>query len=165
MRADTGNDLYKPSLDSSHDADQFESSWNPLSLLLPVFFGGAFTALVLYPMNAKFMGRSSDWRWLVPLFGAIGLGAVAARVVLEVAITEGEVTDVDDAFQYLRFGTRAVTLLAAFFVGRRQEATHRLALGTDRPLLLPGFLALCVGLVISTTLSTLASSLFVGVPA
>ncbi len=165
MRVETGDDLYKPSLDGSHDADQFEPSWNPLSLLVPVFFGGPFTALVLYPLNAKFIGRGAEWRWLVPIFVILGLGAVAARVVLELAISRGQVANVGDAEQFMRVGIRAATLLAAYFVGRRQEATHRLALGDDRPLLLPGLLALAMGIAISHVLFTLASSLFVGTPA
>lgn len=151
-------DLYSPSLDATHDARGMRASWNPMALLVPVFFGGPFCAALLFGLNARWLvlRRQALGAWI--LFSLIGVTfvVVALRLDNDLAVP---FFDPDSEVRDLRLTQNVATLLPAYLFSRAQVQRHRLSPHEDRRLLAPG-----VGAILFAIAAYLAvSALFAAV--
>ena len=138
-------DLYAPTLDERHDAVDIQPPWRPDSLLIPTFFGGAFTGAILYAVNARFLGRSRSVPWIALVFSLVGVAIVVANVAYQAEFGAPASEEAVDRHRVVRFGMRLAPLIVAFLVGRTLQGRYRLYQEADRPLLGPGLLAVVAG--------------------
>jgi|GEM_PF-4252467 len=154
--APAADDLLRPTLDQRHDARGFGKAFDPQSLWIASFFGGAFTAALMFAINARRLGRPRQ-AWIVggSFFAA---GIVATVVVVLFALDQGALTDEglgDDASRNLRGVSRVLGIVLGGIGFYLQRARFRLFLheGNDAAkALLPCIAAIAASAIISVAL-------------
>lgn len=151
------DDLLRPTLDERHDATFTGTAYDPRSLWIASFFGGAFAAAILFAFNANRLGQRR--RALVHGVVFSGLGLVLTVLVV-LGVAQGSALGVelrsegfvDDVMRVLRpaSGILGVLLGAIGYLGQRQR--FRLYLHEERKpgaALVPAIVAIVLAVGIS----------------
>ena len=153
----TDDDLLQPSLDQQYDRLRFHKPWRPWSLAFATFFGGAFTAALLYSQNFRRLGMKGGVAPTLVGFLILGVVLGMAQLLYRDAIAER------DLEREARIVFRVVGLAPALWLSSVQQKRFRVFESTGQPegkLLLPAIGAILVALVLGVLLAFVAVHFF-----
>ena len=138
-------DLFRPSLDASHDVELVDRPWDPASITMASFFVGPFGAAWLVARNQGRL-RTGGLRWLLPVAGI--LVSVGTHLSIYFGPADAEPLESGQVRVLMRIATVALTWLALAPQRTRFRIFEHEG-GKAAGMWGPGFLALFLNLLLA----------------
>ena len=139
------DELLEPTLGSADDDAGFDRPFNPRSLVIASFFGGALAAAWLFAWNFRKLGEPRKAPWCFAALTLVGVAVVAA--IAYYVQTSPDLDAFKDQTRTLKLVSRVAGVVVGLAMAGMQERRFRLYSmggGEPAPALLPSLIAILI---------------------